>query len=295
MSPAWFGWAVPVILAPVALYFSLRRRDKRVRQGHGVQMHSRRGIVIAAVASLPLVPLLVVGVVQALQEDPLLWFAIVFIAALLVAVVVQLVRASLYRLEVVGDAVRVTDLFLGQVTVRPGDIDRVVGTELRGGHFYSVELKNGKRITLNASEFDLGPLRRTLEAKATKAAKVRSKKRGNRRGAERATAGAGGSANRGPFDAVATVAPDAEPAERLRMLAREVEAAGADRIAPSSRGSVARELNAAAGCLPDQPGAAQQQLRAVQREMTDTWPLNDELAGRVLATVAEVLRQVGEA
>ncbi len=170
MSPAFWGWAIPLLLSPFALYFALRRRA--ARSTSGVQVHSKKMLTISALLTLPVVAFLIYAIICLAGGDTAMWIPVIVFAGITVTAVVQYVRAWNYRLEVVGDSVHIVDVLKGDIVVRPDTIAEAVKIEVRGARNYKIRLKDGTKLTLNAGEFNLGPLQRVLEAKD---AKYRSK------------------------------------------------------------------------------------------------------------------------
>ena len=162
MSPVFWGWAVPLLLSPFALYFSLRRRA--ARSASGVQAQSKKMLIISALLTLPVVAFLIYAIIRLAGGDTAMWIPVIVFSVIAVAAVVQYVRAWNYRLEVVGDSVRISDVLKGDIVVRPDTIAEAVKIEVRGARNYKIRLKDGTNLTLNAGEFNLGPLQRVLES-----------------------------------------------------------------------------------------------------------------------------------
>lgn len=311
MSPGFWGWLVPMLVAPVALYFSLRRRAKR--DVNKVQTYSKKRLVFAAILSSPLLIFLMISVVEALRGNAFMWVLAACFLGILVAFAVELVRYWGYELEVVGSSVRVSDPFKGEIVVRPVDIEWARRVEARGAVYYSVRLKDGRKLKLNVAEFQLGPLEGVLAVmdargraeggRRGRAGDGARRGRGGRAGDEVRRATSGGVAreasgedargesgeSKGELGALAgdRVALGANTRERLLGLASEVLESGSGD--ERSRAAVALELEAAADLLTKSPAHAVRHLDRAKREVVNGWHLRDPFGEHVLKVANAVI------
>lgn len=308
MSPVFFGWAIPVLAAPFALYFALRRRA--ARDPRDVQRYSKKMLIIAGIAGLPLLFLLGIAMYVGLKGEPLARLGVAFFGGLTAVFAVRYVRAWTYALKVRGDSVRVYDRLSGEITVRPDNIDRVSKTESRGVHSYRVRLSDGAKVTLNASEFYLGRLQNTLDAIVNAGGRAENVPGvwGRRGLADRARGGRAGGVcgsdggDAGVADGRAAgeargsgrigdslVPTDVDIAEYLAALALELQSADTkDR----RRSLVSQQLDAAARMMSQSPTLAIQHLKSAKHHVVDTWPRDDRFGPRVLAAANAAIEEL---